>query len=700
MSRTRSPSARFLLLATLIIILLLAFALRVYRLEAQSAWHDETYCVLVAEQPLDQVVSAQTQDIHPPLYFVLLHFWLPLAGRTDFAVRFLSGVFGVFLVVGLYRAGAAFFDRRVGLVAALLGAVAPFYVAYSQEIRMYALATLLALASMVLGYRSLGTQIVGQTFQSANSRLKNLRHVFASGGWLWGGYVLATAAALYAHYFAALVIVAQNVACLLWVRIAVLGHLRSPRATPRTPYPALRRWIIAQLAVAALYVPQLFTAARQLGTYTNPGLHLVPPAEFLRGCWQAFNVGLAANDDWLLSALAILALIFFAGLVLLVIRPQTTHSSSTLYLLCCFLVPLAAFLVISLTRPLFHPRFLLVAMPAYTLLLAAALTALWRLWRPLGALALATVLLTAAWGLTGYYHDERFYKADTRAVAGFLREHATANDLVLVDVEFLFGYYDHGPAPYQYILANDDVTPADLSALCQGRRHLYRVHWQEGVGDPKDLVDYLLRKYGQPLGEWGFRGYQVYGYVIPPDPAFAIGDHYAPRTDVFDGRLRLESVAHGGSGPGPLNTPAQVNEKTAPPGRPAWVALRWQALAPMSADYKCFVHLRDETGHQVAGADTLLMTNQRQTTSQMPPGDSFLDYHLLNIPPDAAPGTYTIYAGLYDPVANARLSVLDATGTPAGTEVVLGTINVKRVSYCVLRVPSRSTLTAPRSTRY
>ncbi len=659
------------MLAILLLILLAAFSWRVYRLEAQSAWHDETYCVLVAEQPLARVVAAQTQDIHPPLYFVLLHFWLPLAGRTDGAVRFLSVICGVLLVAGLYRAGADFFDRRVGLVAALLGAVAPFLVAYSQEIRMYALVTLLALASSLLGYRLLGCKS-----QTSSPKPQ---------GWLWIGYVLASVAALYAHYFAALIIIAQNVAALLWVlagglrksALPFLPHYAPPPLLLRSPLPTLRLWLVAQLAVAVLYAPQLLTAVRQLGAYTNPGLRLVPPAELLGGCWQAFNVGLAVDGDWLWPLLAALAVVFFAGLLMLILRRE--HPLSTCYLFTCLITPIAIFLLISLTRPLFHPRFLLLAMPAYTLLLAAGLDALGRRWKPVGGLALAVALIASAWGLGGYYHDERFYKADTRAVAGFLRERATANDLILVDVEFLFGYYDHGPAPYQYILANDDATPAELSTLCQGRQRLYFVHWQEGVGDPKNLVDYLLRKYGQPLGEWGFRGYQVVGYAIPPDPAFAVGEAYTSRADVFDGRLRLEEVAYGGSGPGPWNTPAQVNQRTTPPGRPVWVALRWRTLAPMSADYKCFVHLRDATGRQVAGADTLLMTNERQTTAQVPPDRLFLDYHLLDVPPDIPPGTYTLYAGLYDPVAhNARLSVLDTLGTPAGTEVILGTITVER----------------------
>ncbi|MBU1749462.1 MAG: glycosyltransferase family 39 protein [Chloroflexi bacterium] len=643
----------------LLAILLLAFALRVYLLDAQSSWHDETYCVLIAQQPLSRVITAQTQDIHPPLYFVLLHFWLPLAGSTDWAVRFLSVVFGVLLVAWLYRAGALFFNRQIGLIAALLGAVAPFYVAYAQEIRMYALVALLTLASLTLGYR--------QLYPDRRSRT----------GWSWLAYVLVTTAALYAHYFAALVIMAQNLA---WLGGLLAWRVGCPRAADgvRPIRPALGRWIATQVLVAVVYLPQLVTAARQLGSYTNPGLQLVSPAEFLRESWQVFNVGLAVDAEWVTPALLVLGAIWIVGLILLIARSWPRHARAAGYLLCCFLVPVALFLIVLLSRPLFHPRFLLVAMPAYTLLLAGALWAWGQrpLWRLVGGLALAVVLTVALLGLTGHYHDERFFKADTRAVAGFLHEHATADDLILVDVEFLFGYYDHGPAPYHYILASDEATPTELSALCQGKRRLYVVRWQEGVGDPKWLVDYLLRKYGQPLGEWDFRGYQVFGYRIPPDPAFQIGDGYEARADTFEGLLRLEAAAYGGAGLNSLNTPAQVSAHSTVVGRTAWVALRWLALAPMSANYKCFVHLRSAAGDQVAGADTLLMNDHRQTTAQMVPNTAFMDYHLLDIPADVEPGIYTLYAGLYDPVADARLSVLNEAGAPAGTEIVIGTIQI------------------------
>src|SRR5438552_18635541 len=74
---------------TLLLLLLAAFALRVWAIDAQGIWGDEAFSIYTAEQPLSYVLSAGT-DVHPPLYHVLLHFWLELAGRSPLGVRFLS----------------------------------------------------------------------------------------------------------------------------------------------------------------------------------------------------------------------------------------------------------------------------------------------------------------------------------------------------------------------------------------------------------------------------------------------------------------------------------------------------------------------------------------------------------------------------------------------------------------------------------
>ena len=134
---------------------LLALALRLVRLDFQPLWWDEGYSVYFATQDLVTLTLKTASDIHPPLYYYLLHLWIALFGAGAEAVRLLSVFIGVLIVPALYAVGR----RRAGPRAApdrrRLAAVSPMQVYYSQEVRMYALATLLGLGSVYFAQRIL-----------------------------------------------------------------------------------------------------------------------------------------------------------------------------------------------------------------------------------------------------------------------------------------------------------------------------------------------------------------------------------------------------------------------------------------------------------------------------------------------------------------------------------------------------------------
>src|SRR5512135_1978989 len=95
----------------------LGFALRAYALGAQSFWNDEGNSVALAPLSLEAIANAAAHDIHPPLYYFLLHFWIPFTGNTEYAIRFLSVVAGVLVVAVTFRFAYLFFDEEVAIVA-------------------------------------------------------------------------------------------------------------------------------------------------------------------------------------------------------------------------------------------------------------------------------------------------------------------------------------------------------------------------------------------------------------------------------------------------------------------------------------------------------------------------------------------------------------------------------------------------------
>ena len=76
--------------SSLLCLIFLATSLQFWALDAQSLWYDEGFSVWLSEKSLSEIVALTAADIQPPLYYLLLHGWIKLVGKSEFALRFLS----------------------------------------------------------------------------------------------------------------------------------------------------------------------------------------------------------------------------------------------------------------------------------------------------------------------------------------------------------------------------------------------------------------------------------------------------------------------------------------------------------------------------------------------------------------------------------------------------------------------------------
>ncbi|MGH3850598.1 MAG: glycosyltransferase family 39 protein, partial [Pseudonocardiaceae bacterium] len=132
--------ARVAVVAVIVVAVVIRFVAR------SHLWLDEALSVNIAALPLKAIPGALRQDGAPPLYYVLLHGWMRLAGSGDLAVRSLSGIFGVAALPLVWLAGRRLGNREVAWAALVLLAVCPFAIRYSTEARMYSLVVVLVLA--------------------------------------------------------------------------------------------------------------------------------------------------------------------------------------------------------------------------------------------------------------------------------------------------------------------------------------------------------------------------------------------------------------------------------------------------------------------------------------------------------------------------------------------------------------------------
>jgi len=167
-----------------VVVMVAALVLRFWT--RSDLWLDEALTVNIARLPVHEIPSFLRRDGAPPLFYVLLHYWIGWFGTSDVAVRSLSGVIGVATVPLAWLAGNRLGGRKVGWAAMLLVATSPFATRYDTETRMYSLVVLLT----VLGFLALDRALV-------RPRPGNLVGVGAVAGLLlythyWSLYLIGT----------------------------------------------------------------------------------------------------------------------------------------------------------------------------------------------------------------------------------------------------------------------------------------------------------------------------------------------------------------------------------------------------------------------------------------------------------------------------------------------------------------------------
>jgi 4-amino-4-deoxy-L-arabinose transferase-like glycosyltransferase len=135
-------------------LVVLAFLLRVPNL-GRAYWIDEGISVGIASHPIRQIPGLLRLDGSPPLFYVILHFWIRAFGTSPAGTHLLLLLVSLIAVPVGYWAGCELFDRRAGLAAAALMATNPFLAWYSTETRMYPIVIVLATVGLVLVVRAM-----------------------------------------------------------------------------------------------------------------------------------------------------------------------------------------------------------------------------------------------------------------------------------------------------------------------------------------------------------------------------------------------------------------------------------------------------------------------------------------------------------------------------------------------------------------
>ena len=641
-------------------LVLAALGLRLVRFTFQPLWWDEGWSLYFATADVRTLLQLTAVDIHPPLYYLVLHLWIQIFGSGVASVRLLSVLIGTATVLLLYPVGRRLLGEKGSpatavLVAVGLLAISPFHIYYSQEVRMYALVTLLGLGAWAFAWR----------WESEQPGTSNWRW----GSWI--GYVLAATAALYTQYYAAFLILALN--------LVILPHWL------RRPPPRRERisWLGAQGAVFLLFLPWLWYAGGKLLTYVRFKVGVesdVPsgPLTYLAKHLAAFDWGHAegwlANWWWLGLLPAVVLGIAFAVVtwsradhpLAPALRPSPIFIV-TATLVCGFLVNLALPF-----NPPRSERLLLLALPAYLILVTMALLVVWHRRRWWAVVTFTAFVLAAIVSLSFLYTVPRYPNDDYRPIAERVDALGLPSDAILCVHPWQIGYF-------QAYLPDEETRPA----LVLTPRKVIPSEQQLWAEDPAQMsadLDALLAKHGRL---W-FPDHRAMGRVLEAKiEAYLVENAYPVLSEWYGDHTVLSFFATGEPVMQPVT--AQFSDwltlegaaLSQGPMEAGWgvvaTDLTWRVSEQPSADYAVGLRLVDPRGYVWAQRDAP-PHNGLDPFSAWPEDESRVDRHGLLVPAGTPPGDYRLTARVY---RSDDLTVLPVTyDGDSGSEVTLGTVHV------------------------
>ncbi|MGH2520129.1 MAG: hypothetical protein ACRDF8_10025, partial [Chloroflexota bacterium] len=395
----------------------------------------------------------------------------------------------------------------------------------------------------------------------------------------------------------------------------------------------------AGLVIVLAYLPWLRLAGHALLIWPSTSDFAGGPRVFTDAAFR-FTEGLSAALTPLTVALTLLTVgLAVAGLALCGRAGKVNGATVLLGLYAA--VPIVAMFLLGYRKPLYNPKFALVALPGFTLLLGAGLARP----RKLGVVGAAVLLAGSGIALGGYYFNPAFARDNYRGVAAYISASQRPGDAILLNApgqEQIFPYYYHGPLPVIPLPAQRPLVPAQTSArlaqLNAGYKRLWLVLYGTNGSDPTNYVENWLASKDYEVQNTWYGNVRLVGFSVP----LASAPPNRPSNATIGGFAHLAAY---GFIPNPVAS-----------GDVLQLGLRWHALAATRSREKVFTHVVDPQGNIWAQRDSEPVGGARPTTTWKT-GDTIADNYGLLVLPGTPPGQYAIELGMYGASSGERLPV-------------------------------------------
>lgn len=465
-----------------VIITIIAGLIRFYNIGVRSIWLDEGITVNLASDSVRNIIlNRASTGIHPPLYFIFMHFWIRVFGDSEFALRSFSAILSVLSVPIIYLIASKIFDLPTAIIATILFAFSPFQLYYSQEARMYPLVTFLSLLSLYLLYRWNKNDI------ESKKRLSL-------------GIIVLNVVSLYTHIYSAFLVILENV-------YVFFTNFRDWRK--------LKHWIIYQLIILLLFAPWIYVILINRTPEVYQGKQALT-LNVIKNSFIEINLGYARSIFAERNLLGYLFYFFLALFILGFLPPYGDREGFFLILLYTF-IPFLLLIFISLEKSFFSARYLSPFVVGYFILLARGI----RRFRfyPLVILLLLFVIGTDSLAIYNYNNKLDYVSRPWKKLVEYMHSKTLDSTVALITTPQMyrpFSYYNRDKIRYVPIDAFGNV-PVDIYRGTYTYRNVWLIMAGEEVSDPKLKIKTWLDSNFKMIDKVEYYKLKAYLYEIPEE---------------------------------------------------------------------------------------------------------------------------------------------------------------------------------------
>jgi uncharacterized membrane protein len=459
--------------ALVICIFLLGVGLRLYKLNAQSLWTDEIFSYIGASHTISKIFFEPDVNLTiQPLYYSIAHFFVRPIENQEAIFRLPSVVFGSFSIIVFFLIAQNWIGRGGAILSAMMLAISPFHIWYSQEARPYAMLMFAGLLSILF----------------LQKLLNNEENFF----WKFG-FVISTVSTIYCHT----------------VGIAFIGFLviYILLIVPRSKWST---WLPIFICILFLIFPALYRNAT------------VPPVVRGSQAWRpfhplslpyliwAFSTGYTFGPtitelhmpdriNILLRSLhLILPIMIFFSTIFLFGAFRFFQKNKPLFFcgILWFLFPL--FFTVGgaiFTANEFNVRYTILSFPPFLLFLIKGILDLKLKWAKLASLTIITFLFVIS--VINHYYNPNYYREDNRGAGNFLISHAATNDIVICSTAYTVKDLKHYSnrndikivrIPMNSLYVKADKLPQAISDLTEGYDQFWLFQSRTFHSDPEGYI--------------------------------------------------------------------------------------------------------------------------------------------------------------------------------------------------------------------